>query len=829
MESRESSDGEDEQIVQVREALMCLAGKRFEGLRTARFLKHTTMSIDDDVFDLPLDAFICRPESVDPAKISFPGWASPSPNWVEWVDAMAERHAAVWRKAGVYDAILASRYEIKKQEELMMALVEKWCVETNTFVFPWGEATLTLEDMVVLGGFSVVGNNAMAPVKREEMKEVEEKMKKAKREIEGELVVGKKCSVGLWMKEMMKSGSEIEHEGFLVTWLSRFVFPSSADLVNDMLFPAAVQLAKGVTLALAPAVLAGIYRDLGLLKEVLAGYGEKETVVVKSPLQFVQVWAYERIMELQPPGQPGQLNPGEPRMARWHQHGGGQDLYGYPENVRAVLDSTKESFDFRPYTKPLSNFKFPKFYMEDNCWVHLHSDDKNIVAFGRCLRFCKLVGVNCIEPYYPHRVALQFGYDQDVPGVVSARNETPELAWKDYIRPIAGDMMYVPSRVSDGEVTVRYIRWWKLSFAMLQSEAKKISHKLLASPPRQKPTTTTTAATKVRETKTKKGSLGRSSSSGSLIGSEKGDKHPLKRPEWVQRSPPGWKKSPDRSSSSALGGGGAKDLKGVLRGLGRTKGQGHVTFQLPSPSPKSSPPSKTNTPLEKQNDSHVKKPRMIPRVADLAKRPSSSSQVPHPHRRDNYNDSSSRQASKEPYKAPSLSGYPPSKRKKSPRSLDIVNSPGQKSSLSPQQGSKESPKSPSVSGSSSLTRRNLPRSQELNKSSSSSLGSLSLARKKPPRSSESGNSSFGGGSSALKRNTDVSTKQESPRKAQELKATNVKFLEEIVTLREHVGEEGEVTYHIPKQQFEDLSQGVQDVLHDLHSIKSALNIQDDDE
>lgn len=220
---------------------------------------------------------------------------------------------------------------------------------------------------------------------------------------------------------------------------------------------------------------------------------------------------------------------------------------------------------------------------------------------------------------------------------------------------------------------------------------------------------------------------------------------------------------------------------------------------------------------------------MIPRVADLAKRPSSSSQVPHPHRRDNYNDSSSRQASKEPYKAPSLSGYPPSKRKKSPRSLDIVNSPGQKSSLSPQQGSKESPKSPSVSGSSSLTRRNLPRSQELNKSSSSSLGSLSLARKKPPRSSESGNSSFGGGSSALKRNTDVSTKQESPRKAQELKATNVKFLEEIVTLREHVGEEGEVTYHIPKQQFEDLSQGVQDVLHDLHSIKSALNIQDDDE
>ncbi|KAG2304224.1 hypothetical protein Bca52824_032875 [Brassica carinata] len=711
------------------------------------------MSIDDDVFDLPLDAFICRPESVDPeiwtAKISFPGWAS--------------THATVW-KAGVYDAILASRYQIKKQDELMMALVEKWCIETNTFVLPWGEATVTLEDVIVLGGFSVIGNNAMAPVKREEMKEVEEKMKKVKREIEGEL--GK----------------------------------NSGDLVNDVLFPASIQLAKGVTLALAPAVLAG-YTDHGVAAT----------------------------------GQPGQLNPGEPRMARWHQHGGGQNLYGYPENVRAVLDSTtKESFDFRPYTKPLHNFKFPRFYMEDNCWVHLHSDDKNIVAFGRCLRFCKLVGVHCIEPYYPHRVALQFGYDQDVPGVVSARNETPELAWKDYIRPISGDMMYIPARVNAGDVTVRYIRWWKLSFAMLQSEAKKLSHKLLASPPRQKPSTTTAAATTTtkvtsRETKTKKGSLGRSSSSGSLIGSEKGDKH---RPEWVQRSPPGWKKSPDRSSSSAIGG--AKDLKGVLRGVGRTKGHGHVTFQLPVPSPKRSPPSnKTNTPLEKQNAKNdTSGSRSSQRSSSSSQVPRNTSFVPLPHRRDNYvknNNYSSRRASKEPYKAPSLSGYP-SKRKKSPRSVDTVNSPGQKSSLSPQ-GSKESPKSPpSVSGSSCLTRKNLPRPQELNKSSSSSLGSVSLTRKKPPRSSEDaslcGNSSSGG-HSIVKRNTE--SKRESPRKAQELKATNVKFLEEIVTLREHVGEEGEVTYHIPKQQFEDLSQGVQDVLHDLHSIKSALNIQDDDE
>lgn len=51
----------------------------------------------------------------------------------------------------------------------------------------------------------------------------------------------------------------------------------------------------------------------------------------------------------------------------------------------------------------------------------------------------------------------------------------------------------------------------------------------------------------------------------------------------------------------------------------------------------------------------------------------------------------------------------------------------------------------------------------------------------------------------------------------------------MVTLREQVGEDGEVTYHIPKQQFEDLSKGVHDVLHDLQFIKFALNIQDNDD
>ncbi|KAH0925319.1 hypothetical protein HID58_017575 [Brassica napus] len=673
MESRGSSDQDNEHIVQVRQALMCPDGGRFEGLRTAHFLNHTTTSIDDDVFELPLDAFVTS----EPEKLSFSGWGSPSVNWIEWVNAMAESNATMWRRSGVYDAIMASRYQITKQDDLMTALVEKWCIETNSFVFPWGEATVTLEDMIVLGGFSAIGNNVLASVKRDSMKSVEEKLKRAKR-----------------------------------------------DLVREKLFAAAVQLARGVRLALAPAVLAGIYSSLGVLKkQLVGGSGEEETVVTAtSPFQFVQVWAWERFMDVRPPGHPSQLKPHEPRMALWHHHGGGQEAKNQShESIRTVLDSAKESFHHRPYTKPLKNFKSPKFYLEDDCWVSL--EDEDIVAFGRCLRCSKLVGLNCIEPYYPHRVALQFGYDQDVPGVVPVvLTESPELAWKDYIRPITDEMIYIPSRLRRADVTVKYIRWWKQSVTTLQAMAKRSTHKVL----KEKPTETTTSTTTMvkssppRTSKTvgskaelKGGSLktvsDKSSSAKSLTGSEKAK--PLKKVELVKKPLSKLTKTPGRSVDEA------KERKGGPgpRVSQEIKARSHVNILLPG-SPASSP--KTQQSLSQKQtskSSHVIRPKALPVKS------------PRP------------QASKGPKATPALK------------------------------------------------KRN-----------------------------------------AADQRIKAHTKQEtrlSSKGGDEAMMNTLKAMSEIMKLEEHVGEGGEVMYQIPKQQFEVLSQGVQDVLHELQSIKSALNIE----
>lgn len=53
----------------------------------------------------------------------------------------------------------------------------------NTFILPWGEATITLEDVMVLGGFSVLGDSILCPLESSQLKEIYEKLRAEKREI----------------------------------------------------------------------------------------------------------------------------------------------------------------------------------------------------------------------------------------------------------------------------------------------------------------------------------------------------------------------------------------------------------------------------------------------------------------------------------------------------------------------------------------------------------------------------------------------------------------------------------------------------------------------
>ncbi|KAF7800859.1 protein-serine/threonine phosphatase [Senna tora] len=180
------------------------------------------------------------------------------------------------------------------RKELMVSPNEKWCSETQSFIFPWGEATLTLEDMIVLGGFSVLGDSVQIQ-EEVELKDTEEKLHKARLELNR--TKSKKPYLSDWKKKFMNSGNELEHEAFLVYWLSTFVFPFNNTAYEDVI-PIAIKLARGSRIALAPAVLAG----------------------------------------LRP--QPNELKNGEPRLARW----GNLKFLKTIDNVKLALDSSAEFY-----------------------------------------------------------------------------------------------------------------------------------------------------------------------------------------------------------------------------------------------------------------------------------------------------------------------------------------------------------------------------------------------------------------------------------------------------------------------------------------------------
>jgi hypothetical protein len=356
-----------------------------------------------------------------------------------------------------------SKYVIQRNHDMVIGIAERWCSETNTCIFPWGEATLTLEDTMVLGGLSVLGEPVYRPVQTQELKEIEQKLYQAR--AEAIRSKARKACPHFWIKEFMNSGSEIEHEAFLVFWLSMFVLPNSR-IIRQQVFPVTIHLAKGTRIALAPAVLASIYRDLSSLKKAIVALNnfcpgeDKNRVfeeVLRSPLQLVQLWAWERFPSLQP--KRNLVICGEPAFARWHKVESVKI-----DNVRLTLDSAGNGFLWRPYASYTYNRAFPKLYGEKGMWVPVDPNlDGEIESFARFLRVSELVGLEYIEHYFPHRVAMQFGIDQDLPGYVARCNKSPETAWSNYSKPISDVKLYVPSRISKGDVSTRYLEWWKQS------------------------------------------------------------------------------------------------------------------------------------------------------------------------------------------------------------------------------------------------------------------------------------------------------------------------------------------------------------------------------
>ncbi|KAG5027241.1 hypothetical protein JHK86_023155 [Glycine max] len=332
-----------------------------------------------------------------PLEVRYNGWHYPHENWKAWVKQMHHKYEHVWIEAGIDQAIKASTFQIRRNDELILEPAQRWCSKTNTFVFPCGEATITLEDMK-----------------------------------------GRSYATD---EHFMSNESRVEHEGFLSLWLSRFVFPpKSYNAISKNVFPIAVHLARGSKIALAPAVLAGIYRDLRLLNNKIRTATKVEVgVKLWTPFQLAQVWALERFPLLHS-RLPHGIRQGKLMVAKWHK----VKMLKH-DSFKLILDSlrARNGFIWRPYknSPPL------ELYNEKDMWACNNPNYfDELESFARCLRVS--VGMECVEQYGANRIAMQFGMDQDIP---DKNLYTALRAWH------ASRACHQPN------VTSGYYHWWNQS------------------------------------------------------------------------------------------------------------------------------------------------------------------------------------------------------------------------------------------------------------------------------------------------------------------------------------------------------------------------------
>ncbi|XP_058784222.1 protein MAIN-LIKE 2-like [Vicia villosa] len=349
--------------------------------------------------------------------LRYNGWRPPTEEWKKWVKKLQPQFEYLWVQTGIDNAIKASTYEVKRDDELILELAKRWCSKTNTFVFPWGESTLTLEDTNICFGYSLLGCCVSNPLMNSEQVKEEQELMEARRTFNSSKA--KKVNQRAWMMYFMETeSSKVEHEAFLVYWLSRFVFPAdSCNTISKSVIPIAIHLAHGNRIALAPAVLASIYRDLSLLNSIITKNATTSMtslrVTIWAPFQLVQIWALERFLALNPRRYTN--GHGLPKVARW-------DGVKVLENNNLKKDLDIAGFGNGFVWQPYENSPSVEVYNERDMWKCYNPClDEELLSFAQCLRACELVGIGCREKYLPHRVAMQFGVDQDISDNVASR------------------------------------------------------------------------------------------------------------------------------------------------------------------------------------------------------------------------------------------------------------------------------------------------------------------------------------------------------------------------------------------------------------------------
>ena len=175
---------EEDNGFEVREELMISPnGGPKPTKRLGHFLKPCINFIKGQVFELPTHRLSSLAPIFEPKfKCKLSRMEAAAKEMEAWVGRMAGLCESTWKKARIHEAILNSTNEIRINYDLILGLAKKWCPETKSFIFSWGEAAITLEDMMI-AGYSVLGSPVFSPLETDELMETQEKLNQAVKEL----------------------------------------------------------------------------------------------------------------------------------------------------------------------------------------------------------------------------------------------------------------------------------------------------------------------------------------------------------------------------------------------------------------------------------------------------------------------------------------------------------------------------------------------------------------------------------------------------------------------------------------------------------------------
>ncbi|KAL0000803.1 hypothetical protein SO802_014584 [Lithocarpus litseifolius] len=191
--------------------------------------------------------------------------------WFDYVEQEVadEGFFQILRNAKIFKAMVLSRgWNIYRDVRALRFLVRRWHTDTHTFFFPWGEITITLEDVERICLLPSMGD--INPL------ELELSDKESK--IAGKLLEtfrgtsaswgGNRARFSFWISEFREfENVDIRRAAFLALWMRKCVFNSTpVQFMKPFTFPLAVVLCRGVSLPLGTLCLGILYSEFDRLR-----------------------------------------------------------------------------------------------------------------------------------------------------------------------------------------------------------------------------------------------------------------------------------------------------------------------------------------------------------------------------------------------------------------------------------------------------------------------------------------------------------------------------------------------------------------------------------